>query len=404
MNDIFDYDEYESPKKDNVLLDTNKGKDNKSNKNKDVKKINKSKNSNNLNPEDKKNLIKSIILIIVLIGLVFAIIFYTKSTKKDNNNSNSGNNSNPNTEIKDNKEEEVKKVSIIDTDSNTRPYAVMINCHNAALPQAGLNNAYIVYELMVEGGITRMMALFKDRDVDKIGSVRSARTQYLDYVYENDAIYAHAGWAADAERKINSENINHVDVDGAYGIRDTSLKRAWEHKLFTTTNLIKKGATAKGYRLTTDTKSLLKYTAKEIDMTKYNSSVANNVSIKYSDYRTSNYTYDSTSKTYLRSMNSTKNTDLITGEQYKVKNILVYAVNYSSYCDHGNCKYQKIDNVGTGEGLYITDGYSVPIIWEKSSKNAKTTYKLKETGKELELNDGNTYIQIYPTSGNLTIN
>ncbi len=402
MNDIFDYDEYESPKKDNVLLDTN-SKDNKSNKNKDIKKNNKSKNSNNLNPEDKKNLIKSIILIVVLIGLVFAIIFYTKSTKKDNNNSNSGNNSNPNTEIKNNTEEE-KKVSIIDIDSNTRPYAVMINCHNAALPQAGLNNAYIVYELMVEGGITRMMALFKDRDVDKIGSVRSARTQYLDYVYENDAIYAHAGWAADAERKINSENINHVDVDGAYGVRDTSLNRAWEHKLFTTTNLIKKGATAKGYRLTTDTKSLLKYTAKEIDMTKYNSSVANNVSIKYSDYRTSNYTYDSTSKTYLRSMNSTKNTDLITGEQYKVKNILVYAVNYSNYCDHGNCKYQKIDNVGTGEGLYITDGYSVPIIWEKPSKNAKTTYKLKETGKELELNDGNTYIQIYPTSGKLTIN
>ena len=264
MNDIFDYDEYESPKKDNVLLDTNNSKNNKSNKNKD---FNKSKNSNNLNPEDKKNLIKSIILIIVLIGLVFAIIFYTKSTKKDNNNSNSDNNSNPNTEIKDNKEE-VKKVSIIDTDSNTRPFAVMINCHNAALPQAGLNNAYIVYELMVEGGITRMMALFKDRDVDKIGSVRSARTQYLDYVYENDAIYAHAGGAADADRRLANEKINHVDVDGVYGIRDTSLKRDWEHKLFTTTNLIKKGATAKGYRLTTDTKSLLKYTAKEIDLTK----------------------------------------------------------------------------------------------------------------------------------------
>lgn len=403
MNDIFDYDEYESPKKDNVLLDTN-SKDNKSNKNNDVKKINKSKNSNNLNPEDKKNLIKSIVLIIVLIGLVFAIIFYTKSTKKDNNKSNSGNNSNPNTEIKDNTLED-KKVSIIDIDSNTRPYAVMINCHNAALPQAGLNNAYIVYELMVEGGITRMMALFKDKDVDKIGSVRSARTQYLDYVYENDAIYAHAGGAADADRRLANENINHVDVDGAYGIRDTSLNRAWEHKLFTTTNLIKKGATAKGYRLTTDTKSLLKYTPNEIDPTTYtNNSVANDVSIMYSYYRTSNYTYDPTTKTYLRSMNSTKNTDLVTGEQYKVKNILVYAVNYSSYCDHGYCLYQKIDNVGTGEGLYITNGYSVPIIWEKPSKNAKTTYKLKETGKELELNDGNTYIQIYPTSGKLTIN
>ena len=80
-------------------------------------------------------------------------------------------------------EEKVDEVKIIDINSDTRPYAVMINTHNAALPQSGLQNAYIVYELMVEGGITRMMALFKDVDVDKIGSIRSARTQYLDYVY-----------------------------------------------------------------------------------------------------------------------------------------------------------------------------------------------------------------------------
>ena len=74
----------------------------------------------------------------------------------------------------------------------------MINCHNGALPQAGLQDAYVVYELMVEGGITRMMALFKDIDSDKIGSIRSARMQYLDYALENNAIYIHAGGAPDA--------------------------------------------------------------------------------------------------------------------------------------------------------------------------------------------------------------
>ena len=401
MNDIYDYDEYVESKKEKVLLETNDDniikKKKKSNKHSNKKVNKKNSKKNKLN---KQNIIRLSILIIALLGLAGAVIFYKKmSTPNESKNNNN------NTNIKEDKDEEVKEVTIIDTDSNTRPYAVMINCHNGALPQAGLNNAYIVYELMVEGGITRMMALFKDKDVDKIGSIRSARTQYLDYVYENDAIYIHAGGAEDATKRIANEGINDVDVDGAYGIRDTSLNRAWEHKLFTNTALVKKGATDKGYRLTTDTKSLLNYTTDEIDPTTYQgSSIANNVSIKYSDYRTSNYTYDSSSKTYLRSMNSTKNTDLVTGEQYKVKNILVYAVNYSSYCDHGYCLYQKIDNVGTGEGLYITDGYSIPIIWEKSSKNAKTIYKLKETGKELELNDGNTYIQIYPTSGSLTIN
>ena len=52
---------------------------------------------------------------------------------------------------------------------------------------------------------------------------------------------------------------------------------------------------------------------------------------------------------------------------------------------------------------YITEGKSIPITWEKSSKNSQTKYIVKETGKELVVNDGNTYIQIYPTSGNLAI-
>ena len=249
-----------------------------------------------------------------------------------------------------------------------------------------------------------MMALFKDTNVDKIGSVRSARTQYLDYVYENDAIYGHAGGAEDALKRISSEGINDVDVDGQYGFRDTSLDRAWEHKLFTSTKLLGEGVSNRGYRTTTEVKSLLKYSADEIDLSKLDgSSAASNISIKYSDYRTSNYIYDSENKVYLRSMNDTKNVDLVTGEQYKVKNIIIYGVNYSNYCDHGYCAYQKIDNVGTGEGYYVSNGYSIPITWNKSSKNDRTIYKVKSSGEELVVNDGNTYIQIYPTSGNLNM-
>ena len=82
----------------------------------------------------------------------------------------------------------------------------------------------------------------------------------------------------------------------------------------------------------------------------------------------------------------------------------MYGVNYSSYCHSGYCLYQKLDNVGNGEGYYITEGYAIPIIWEKNSKNERTTYKVKETGKELVVNDGNTYIQIYPISESLSIN
>ena len=295
---------------------------------------------------------------------------------------------------------EKKKVSIIDVDSKTRPYAVMINCKSEALPQAGLQDAYVVYEETVEGGITRMVAFFKDKDISKIGSVRSARVQYLPFVFEHDAIYVHAGGSLEATNRMANEGINHIDVDGVYGVRDRELakSRAWEHTLFTNSSLLLKATNDFGYRTTTDKKSVLKYQAEEVDLSKYETKPANKVSIKYSYYRTSNYEYDNESKTYLRSMNDTKNIDLVTGKQYQVKNIIIYGVQYNTIYLRGE-GYSDPQIYGSGEGYYITDGLALPITWSKDNEKSQTVYKIKQTGEELTVNDGNTYIQIYPSNG-----
>ena len=98
---------------------------------------------------------KAIILISVVGVIILAVILvlvFGLSKKKDTTKK---------TQTKKEKVvEKVKKVNIVDLDNNLRPYAVMINNHHEARPQAGLDKAYIVYEFMVEGGITRMMALF----------------------------------------------------------------------------------------------------------------------------------------------------------------------------------------------------------------------------------------------------
>ncbi len=293
-----------------------------------------------------------------------------------------------------------KNVKVIDVNSKTRPFAIMINCKSEALPQAGLQDAYIVYELMVEGGITRMMALFKDVDMTKVGSVRSARAQYLGYAFENDAIYVHAGGSAEADERMANEKIAHINVDGPYGVRDKTLKRAWEHTLFTDSSHLSKAMNNTKLRSTTNQKNLLHYDSEEIDLSQFtDKKEAKDVSIKYSNYRTSIYKYDETNKYYLRYMNSKKNTDLVTGEHYHVKNIIVYGVKHDTYKDHGYYGYQKPHNIGTGEGYYITDGYPIPLTWEKQNEASQTIYKYKETGEDLIVNDGNTYIQIYPSNG-----
>jgi len=84
--------------------------------------------------------------------------------------------------------------------ANRRPVAIMINNAwegtrgDAQSVQTGLSKADIVYETEVEGGITRLMAVFKDiSKVEKIGTVRSARYPYIDLSMGHDAIYVHHG-------------------------------------------------------------------------------------------------------------------------------------------------------------------------------------------------------------------
>ena len=63
---------------------------------------------------------------------------------------------------------------------------------------------------------------------------------------------------------------------------------------------------------------------------------------------------------------------------------------------------QELKNIGSGNGYYITNGYIVPITWEKTSRNSKTVYKYMD-GTILEVNDGNTHIEIQPKGRNITI-
>ena len=68
-------------------------------------------------------------------------------------------------------------------DNNERPVAVMVdNDDKNARPHAGLDEAYLIYEMVVEGGATRFMALYKNDNVEKIGPVRSSRHYFLDFV------------------------------------------------------------------------------------------------------------------------------------------------------------------------------------------------------------------------------
>ena len=299
-------------------------------------------------------------------------------------------------------EVEIKNIKIVDQFSKSRPIAVMINNNHAAWPHAGLSDAYITYEIIAEGGITRLMAVFKDKDTSKIGSVRSSRPYYLDYALENDAIYVHFGYSEDARSDISSLGVDNINglTDESVFWRDTSLNKAREHTAFTSMEKIKNFSKEKGYNRDTNKKLLLKYSVDEIDLSKREGAFkADSIFLKYSNYTNSSYEYDADKKVYKRSMSGTAHVDAITGQQYTYKNIIVAPLKNYSYDSYGR---QKLDNIGSFDGYFITDGYSVPITFTKESRSSQTVYKYKD-GSIIKFNDGNTFIQITPLGEEIRI-
>lgn len=298
---------------------------------------------------------------------------------------------------------EEKKVKIVNLDSKTRPYAVMINNLGTARPlQSGLQDAYIIYEIIVEGGLTRYLALFSDANVERIGSIRSARHYFLDYALENDAIYVHHGQSPQAQSDFSSLGIDRIAVDESKtGWRDKTLKVASEHTLFTNTEKLAKGIGSKRTERKND--FLLNYSIESLKLsTKENAKQANSVSVEYSSSITSSYEYDAENAVYKRSVNGKEHKDYVTGKQYTFKNIIVYDIANNGIAGDTSGR-QNISNIGSGTGYYISEGYAVPITWSKSSRSAATIYKY-ENGDELVVNDGNTFIQIQPKNKTLTIN
>lgn len=297
-----------------------------------------------------------------------------------------------------------KKIKIVDEDSNERPLAVMIDNNVGYDTHAGLQDSYINYEIIVEGGYTRIMALFKDRDVSLIGPVRSSRHYFLDYALESDAIYAHYGWSTFAENDIKTlgvNNINGLTADSAYW-RDKKI--AAPHNVFTSTETLYKYAESKNYDTKTDDWKLLNYSPNEINFKGPKKDkktgevsddpriVANSLSLKYSNNQTTSYTYDSENKYYLRFMDGKQHLDKTTRQQLHYKNIIIEKVENYDLDSYGR---QDLETVGDGEGYYITNGYALPITWQKTNRDSKTIYKYLD-GSKVVVNDGNTFIQIIP--------
>ena len=283
-----------------------------------------------------------------------------------------------------------------------RPIAVMIDNHDDAWPQAGLQRAYMVYEIIVEGGETRLMALFKGADdVEKIGPVRSARHYFIDYAMENDAIYVHFGESPQASSDIKKYSIAEIDGISEDGTTFWRVKdKAAPHNAVTSMKNLIQSAKNKNYRMTSSEDSVLNYVTDEVNLEDGQGAVS--VTIPHSQLQTVKYEYDEENKVYERYARGKEQVDWDTDEPITVKNIIITFCDNYTLSDTENKGRQGLKNIGTFNGYYITNGKAIKIKCIKNARDEQTVYQ-DLNGKEIDVNDGNTFVHICPTDADVEI-
>ncbi len=286
-----------------------------------------------------------------------------------------------------------------------RPVAIMINNLRGALPQEGIADCDIMYECLVEGGITRLMAVVSDYEaLGAIGSIRSCRHYYLDLAQNYDAIYIHAG-ASDmgfieiSERGINNLNGVNMYLPGMFFRDEERLKTmSYEHTLMTTGEGIVKGITQKRYRteLGEDFKNKDAFSFVEFGTKRELSGEnAECVLLPYSKYQTARFDYDKLTNSYYRfQFVDAPHIDGTTGEQISFTNILILFCDVKAVGDAAGHLDITTENE-MGEGYYISGGKAEEITWSKPTEDSPTVYYGAD-GSELSVNRGKTFISIFP--------
>lgn len=292
---------------------------------------------------------------------------------------------------------------LIDKEAATRrPVAVMINNIKFAIPQSGIGQADVIYETLAEGNITRLLAVFQDFNAEKIGPMRSARHYYLNFAFDHDAIYVHYGQSPQADtaiRELKPSNINGLSyLDKILAWRDPERlkkKGMYEHSLYTNAERIMKAwdTVKHAKELKDDWRPMLTFA--EAEWTP-RGEMANSVLLPFAKDLVNEFHFDTDSKLYKRVQFNKPHIDELTNEQLTTKNIIVQ---YTKITHIPNDKEGRRDMelVGEGKGVYISNGYAIPINWSKKDVRIPTEYRT-EKGQRLKLNKGKTWIIVFPNN------
>ncbi len=287
-------------------------------------------------------------------------------------------------------------------------------------PQSGLSEADILIEIMVEGGITRFLALFEDYQnlPEKIGPVRSARDQFFQIVLPFQPLFVHIGESTVQQQMKNTYEYNAMDVDldlTGHRFTDQAMLNngtaSWE--IAFTTNEMVLEAIENGNKDTNRT-----YTSTFFNFVPYDepareltgdangaNSIADKIDIHHSTTYSTYFTYDEAKGKYLMSQFSPNKgvvhdtIDANNNQQLEFENVIVLFTDIHTAPGHEGSGLQYVEYGLGGVGYYFSNGGAEEVQWTKGGpQNVLRILDKFGNNTDIQVNTGKTYLTMVDLS------
>jgi len=380
--------------------------------------------------EDKKGLILRVILIVLILILVALVIYIIQDSLSGDQRYNDGFEPNDNGDIHDlmDPDPTPEPVPILpprpspefigEPDSinpltgepmheiltRNRPIAIVLANTTDDLPLNGVSQVDILYEILVEGGITRFLAIYQDpNNASKIGCIRSARHYTVELAESYDAILLTAGGSPQALSYVRSSGVPHLnEVEGPHRevfFRDRNRipgrRIASLHSVVTTSERLWQWLPEYNFRLEHEDGFVQPLLFVE-DATPAQGSAATEVSVRFSGAKTTSFTFDSRLRTYHVKQFNREFVDANDNSRPEFTNILILRTSVTAIRGDAAGR-QNMVTTGTGEGFFVNGGRYIEINWSREDNSSQFVYTHRD-GTPLELGIGKTFICIVPNN------
>jgi len=397
-------------------------------------KRNKQQNSNNDNNSNKKDRTRKVLMILIgAFVVVFAVllVFFLKNIINPESNfftgGNGGRNGGENGFVQDPSDDDYpdttpRPLRTPDPHANldgvnpltgapmddryirNRPIAVVLNNIPQALPMNGVSIADVIFEYSVEGGLTRMLAIYQDVSLaGLIGSIRSARHYTVQLAESFDAIFVCAGRSPQAlteMRNLGIPVLNEVEgphSDVFYRDRNRIPNRRVEslHSVVTSGDRLMYFLPDLDFRLLHEND--FQHTVNFVeDGTPAGGMNAGEAVVSFSSGKTTSFFYAPAEGGYYVRQADLDFTDANDNSRPVFANIIIIKTSVTGLRDDDAGRLDIV-TTGSGSGYFISGGKYIEIDWQRENKSSPFIYTLKN-GDKFDFSIGKTYICVIPTN------